>query len=106
MKKTITLLACVSGFALVGCGPSLTLEGARAQIAQKEAVVSCQPISNVDGAGGSKEKAEIALRNKAGTMNADRVVVTDTAEAGGQVRVTGEAYSCSAAASISGPQAQ
>ena len=90
--------------ALLGCGPSLTLEGARAKVAPADAVARCSPISSVEGTGGSLEKAEIDLRNKAGTMNADRVVITDTAEAGGSVRLTGKAYGC-ASAQTGGPEA-
>jgi len=98
MNKIMPLFVVVVGFLLGACGPKLSLEGARVKLlAPTDELGSCQPISNVDGSGGSKEGAEVAIRNKAGKMNADRVVVSDTLEASGKVKLVGKAYSCSAA---------
>jgi hypothetical protein len=82
---------------LIGCAPSLTLEGTRAQVAPESDVAACRPISSVQGSGDSKAEAEIALRNQAGQMNADRVVIGELLEADGRVKLSGKAYSCSSA---------
>ncbi len=96
MKTLLPLL--VLGVAVVACGPKLTLEGARVQVAPSmEELSACQPVSAVDAVADSKEKAEIALRNKAGAMSADRVLISDTLEAGGEVKLLGKAFSCSSA---------
>lgn len=80
--------------ASVACGPSLTMQGASVQVASADSIVNCQPIGGVEATAGSQEKAEIMLRNKAGTMNADMIVVSDTVENAGQVMLKGKAYSC------------
>ena len=98
--KNRTLLVLALGMLTVACGPALTMEGARVKVAPGAAdVTNCQNISNVDALAGDKEAAEIMLRNKAGTLNADNVVVTETVENGGQVKLVGKAYSCAAAQS-------
>jgi hypothetical protein len=91
---TVTVAAACG---LIACGPKLTFEGSRVKLLTlKDEIGNCQPISNVDGVGGSQEKAEISIRNRAGTMNADRVVITDALESSGRVKLVGKAYSCSA----------
>jgi hypothetical protein len=102
MNNTICFVA-ISIALLTGCGPKLTAEGARARIATAEAVNACRPVSNVDGKGKSKDEAEIALRNKAGEMNADSIVLADTSEGTDEVMMSGKAYSCSSAQNSGAP---
>ncbi|MBN1960068.1 MAG: hypothetical protein JW841_03915 [Deltaproteobacteria bacterium] len=97
MKKISSILFLAASVFLFACGPKLSLEGSRVKLLDSaDELSSCQPISNVDATAASKEKAEIIIRNKAGTMNADRVVIKETLEADGKVKLLGESYSCSA----------
>src|SRR3954469_22159160 len=97
MKKTTLFVVASLSLGMIACGPSLTTAGARAKVASAEEVAACRPVSSVKGSGSSKEAAEVSLRHKAGAMNVDRVVVTDTAEGSDGVMLTGQAYSCSSA---------
>lgn len=91
MKKLslmiLPLLCCA-------CGPALTMEGARVKILPEAPVNTCNAISQVQGDGASHDKAEVMLRNHAGEMNANAVVVTENVDNGGQVRLIGKAYGC------------
>lgn len=82
------------------------MEGAGVRIADNAGGMDCKPISNIEAEAGSKEKAEILLRNKAGEMNANTVWVTDTLENGGQVRLKGKAIGCKTPAAGQAPDAQ
>lgn len=71
------------------------MAGAGVHVAKdRSEVVDCQPISAVDATQGSQEKAETELRNNAGRMNANWVLITDTVENGGYVALKGTAYNC------------
>lgn len=91
--KTVTLSCLLFVPVLTSCSASLTLEGSGVRVAP-EATAECQPISAVEATGSSEEETEVLLRNKAGEMNANLVVIQDKAEAGGDHRFKGEAYNC------------
>lgn len=98
MKKLHAFVVIGLGLAAAACGPALTFEGTRVQVAPSaDSMANCQPISAVDVVGSTAEEAEILLRNKAGAMNADALVVTENLEAQGMVKLVGKAYSCKAA---------
>lgn len=98
MKMIRSLAVLALGLSSLACAPALTMEGARVKVAPDTDIANCQGISSVDALAGSREEAEVLLRNKAGTMNADAVVITEAIENAGQVKLMGKAYSCSAAA--------
>lgn len=81
---------------LVACGPKLSAEGVRVHVAETAQAPLCRPIGNVEGEGSDHEKAEIKLRNKAGELKANTVVVTEHAMTPGEVKLVGQAYGCSA----------
>ena len=81
---------------LVACGPKLSAEGVRVHVAETAQAPLCRPIGNVEGEGSDHEKAEIVLRNKAGEMKANTVVITEHAMTPGEVKLVGQAYGCSA----------
>jgi hypothetical protein len=93
VMNTHKLLALLVVPSLLSCGPKLTLDGSGVRVAT-EAAADCQPISTVEATAPCEKDAEILLRNKAGAMNANLVVVQDRAEAGGEHRLKGETYSC------------
>jgi hypothetical protein len=71
------------------------MAGAGVHVAKDRAEVNgCQPISSVDATQSSQEKAETELRNDAGRMNANWVLITDTVENAGFVNLKGTAYNC------------
>lgn len=88
----------LSGLLILGaaaCGPKTTMAGAGVKVAKDRAQVNgCQPISGVDATNSSDEAAETELRNKAGTMNANWVLIDDKTENGGYVALKGTAYTC------------
>lgn len=90
MKTLFTALS----FALLisACGPKLTMEGAGVKVA--EGIGDCKAIQGVEATAGSKEAAEIDLRNQAGAMGGNGVVVEETTENEGQVRLKGKAIKC------------
>ena len=93
MKNNNYLLYLLSVMGFFACAPQLTMEGAHVKLVESTTdVASCQGIGNAEGQGNSKDNAEIAIRNHAGTMNADIVVVKETIENGEQVKVTGKAF--------------
>ena len=79
---------------LAACGPKLTMEGARVKVAASLPAATCTAISTLLADGGSREKAEIVLRNKAGEMSANALVISETAENDGRYRLVGQAYGC------------
>jgi hypothetical protein len=95
--KTSLHIALVSAFvgSLAACGPSLTLDGQQVKVAES-AAKTCRPISTIVGEGSSREKAEVDLRNRAAEIHANTVVVTEHADAGGKVKLTGQAFGCHA----------
>ncbi|MEO0813094.1 MAG: hypothetical protein AAFY60_09550 [Myxococcota bacterium] len=81
----------------VGCGSSiaLTTRGALVQLADGSALhPDCKPIQDVKVQGKDAEQAEIVLRNKAGAMAAQKVVIVNRAEVPGGLVVEGRAYGC------------
>jgi len=94
--KIILILAL---FGLVSCGgPStqLTPKGRNAQVVNKKQVTSCEIVGKFIGENefGSEEVATNDLRNRAGNVGADSVVVTAIVPNGKHVAVHGLAYKC------------
>src|SRR5690348_7085209 len=80
---------------LVACGPKVTMAGAGVHVAKERSqVTGCQPISAVASTKGSEEKAEADLRNRAGELNANWVLIDDKVENDGSVNLKGTAYTC------------
>lgn len=95
MKLSHLMLGAVVLSSAAACGPKTTMAGAGVHVAKDRAAVNgCQPISGVDATNSSEERAETDLRNKAGTMNANWVLVDDKIENGGYVALKGTAYTC------------
>lgn len=84
---------------MVACGPSLTLNGQQVKVAES-AAKTCRPISTLEAEEGSREKAEVALRNHAAEIHANTVVVTEHSETGGKVKLTAQAFGCHADADL------
>lgn len=96
-KLPVKALIAVNAFAgLVACGPKLSAEGVRVHVAETAQAPLCRPIGNVEGEGPDHEKAEIVLRNRAGELKANTVVITEHAMTPGEVKLVGQAYGCSA----------
>ena len=94
MKLSLLVLGTLAVGLFVGCAKT-TMAGAGVHVAKDRAEVNgCQPISSVDATQGSQESAETELRNDAGRMNANWVLITDTIENGGYVNLKGTAYNC------------
>lgn len=72
------------------------MAGARVKVAENANATSCHPISGIEAEAATREKAEILLRNKAGEMSANAVLITETIVNDGVVRLTGEALGCKA----------
>ena len=71
------------------------MRGARVKVAATAPIgLECMPISNVDAEADSKDAAEILLRDRAGAMNATHVVVSETVQNAGQVKLIGKALGC------------
>lgn len=71
------------------------MAGAGVHVAKARTDVNgCQPISAVESTEGSEHGAETDLRNRAGRMNANWVLITDKVENGGYVNLKGTAYNC------------
>lgn len=87
----LTLLAQATA-----CGPKLSAVGTHVQVAETAQAPLCRPIGNVEGEGSNHEKAEITLRNRAGELNANTVVITEHAMTPGEVKLVGQAYGCAA----------
>lgn len=99
MRTSTSVKALIGFHALAGlaaCGPKLSAEGVRVHVAETAQAPLCRPIGNVEGEGSDHEKAEIALRNKAGDLKANTVVITEHAMTPGEVKLVGQAYGCSA----------
>jgi hypothetical protein len=99
MRTTTPVKALIGVHALAGlvaCGPKLSSEGVRVHVAETAQAPLCRPIGNVEGEGNDHEKAEIQLRNKAGELKANTVVITEHAMTPGEVKLVGQAYGCSA----------
>lgn len=80
---------------LIACGPKLTMSGAGVHVAKaRNEVTGCQPISAVSSTQRSPEKAEVDLRNHAGDLNANWVLIDDKIENAGMVNLKGTAYTC------------
>ncbi len=95
MKLSLLVMGTLGLGLFVGCAKT-TMAGAGVHVAKDRAEVNgCQPISAVDATQSSQEKAETELRNDAGRMNANWVLITDTVENGGYVSLKGTAYNCS-----------
>ncbi len=96
MKIKTLILSCVCCLSLVACGPALTMSGAQVKITPSSSIDAnkCNVISAVEVTAGSKEKAEIQLRNKAGKASASHVVVEETVENGGRILLKGQSYNC------------
>jgi hypothetical protein len=95
MKLSHLILGGVVLSGVAACGPKTTMAGAGVHVAKERSEVNgCQPISGVDATNSSEEKAETDLRNKAGTMNANWVLIDDKVENGGYVALKGTAYTC------------
>lgn len=92
LRVATGLLACGLVFA---CGPKLTFEGSRVKLIDR-AHGDCQPIGNVRGVGSSTETAEVEIRNQAGTMNANALVIEERGEGSDGSIATGIAYRCQA----------
>ena len=93
MKRFI--FAAVAPIVFCACAPSLTMEGTRVKVLPSpEAATACEPISAVEVTEGGKDAAEIALRNKAGAMNANAVLIAETVEAQGKVKLIARAFGC------------
>jgi hypothetical protein len=92
MKKIIASMSLALG--CVACGPSLTMAGAGVKIGSADSVANCQVMGAVEATAGNQERAETMIRNNAGKLNAEVVVITDTTENGGKVRLEGKAYNC------------
>jgi hypothetical protein len=94
---SLTVLLGLSTLAtLAACGPKLNAGGVRVQVAETAQAPLCRPIGNVEGEGSDHEKAEINLRNRAGELNANTVVITEHAMTPGEVKLVGQAYGCAA----------
>jgi len=88
------LVASVGLFACAGA-VSLSTRGALVQAAEKDTLhPDCKPIRDIKVKGKNAEQAEIVLRNKAGSMAAQKVVVVNRAEVPGGIVVEGRAYGC------------
>lgn len=99
MRKThllTVLFGCSTLAGLAACGPKLSAGGMHVQVAETAQAPLCRPIGNVEGEGADHEKAEITLRNRAGELNANTVVITEHAMTPGEVKLVGQAYGCSA----------
>jgi hypothetical protein len=93
MKLSLLSMGLLMG--LAACGPKVTMAGAGVHVAKaRSEVTGCQPISAVASTQGSEEKAEADLRNRAGDLNANWVLVDDKVENGGYVNLKGTAYNC------------
>lgn len=79
-----------------GCGgPSLTTLGALVKFTDAEALdIDCKPIRDVMARGRDTEEVEIYIRNEAGSMAADRVVVQERTEIPDGVVIKAQAYGC------------
>lgn len=96
-SKSLKVLIGVNALAgLVACGPKLSAEGVRVHVAETAQAPLCRPIGNVEGEGSDHERAEIILRNHAGELKANTVVITEHAMTPGEVKLVGQAYGCSA----------
>jgi hypothetical protein len=94
MKLSLAVVGTLALGLFAGC-KSTTMAGAGVHVAKdKSEVVNCQPISSVESTEGSEGKAETDLRNRAGRMNANWVLVTDKVENGGYTNLKGTAYNC------------
>ena len=86
-----------------GCGPALTEAGAQVQVAD-EPPAECKRVGKVQGssAGGhdvdkNRELARMELRNAAGEMGGNAVVVEDEKEGRNKlIKLSGVAYQCPA----------
>lgn len=98
MRKTsVKALIAINALAgLAACGPKLSAEGVRVHVAETAQAPLCRPIGNVEGEGPDHEKAEVVLRNRAGELKANTVVITEHAMTPGEVKLVGQAYGCSA----------
>lgn len=92
--KVLLALNVLAG--LAACGPKLSAEGVRVHVAETAQAPLCRPIGNVEGEGPDHEKAEVVLRNRAGELKANTVVITEHAMTPGEVKLVGQAYGCSA----------
>ena len=99
MRKTHSPKVLFGLFTLAmasACGPKLSAVGMHVQVAETAQAPLCRPIGNVEGEGSDHEKAEITLRNRAGELNANTVVITEHAMTPGEVKLVGQAYGCAA----------
>ena len=70
------------------------MHGARVKIVSTTSATECQAINDVDAEGDSQADAEVILRNAAGHLNANTVVVSETTLNGSRVRLHGQAFGC------------
>lgn len=97
MKITSAVIVLVSSLGLVACAgaASLTTRGALVQIAEKDTLhPDCKPIRDVKVKAGDPDAAEIALRNQAGSLAAQKLVIVNRAEVPGGIVVEAMAYGC------------
>ena len=92
----LPLALAVAGLVLgaAACAPQLTQLGARVQVAKTISPVDCRAIGDVDGAGSSQQSAQTRLRNAAGEMHANTVVISEAIDNQGQVSLHGQAFGC------------
>src|SRR5258708_29292349 len=94
MKLSHTIAGTLVLGLLAGCSHA-TMAGAGVHVAKAhDEVNGCQPISSVQSTEGSESAAETDLRNRAGRMNANWVLISDKVENGGYVNFKGTAYNC------------
>jgi hypothetical protein len=94
MKLSLSMMGCLAVGLFAGCTKP-TMAGAGVHVAKARSDVNgCQPISAVESTEGSEERAETDLRNRAGRMNANWVLINDKVENGGYVNLKGTAYTC------------
>ncbi|MEO0593174.1 MAG: hypothetical protein AAFZ38_06295 [Myxococcota bacterium] len=94
--KTKSVVLVALGLGLMSCGgPALTTRGALVKITDAKALhIDCKPIRDVTARGNSPEAAQVLLRNEAGTMAADRLVIQDQAEVPNGFVIKAQAYGC------------
>ncbi len=97
MKIVTALTVLVASTGLIACAGSVSLStrGALVQIAEKDGLhPDCKPIRDVKVKAANQDEAEIVLRNKAGTLAAQKVVIVNRADVPGGIVVEGMAYGC------------
>lgn len=88
------LTVCFSLVSLTACGPKLSSQGLSVKVAESAPAETCRVIGTVEAENSNEPRAQVMLRNKAGEMRANTVVVTRHTEEAGRIKLVGQAFGC------------